>query len=187
MASQTQHPDAVVGARDNWALGLGATKVAAVAANDGDATYIEATATEGNVQQSFTFPAFDLPAGATVESLLWSGIIREAVGGANFRPLIRVGGTEFNLSQQLVVGQTINATSGYFAYEFCTSINPSTSSPWTIADVEGTSGDPLQEMSIFAASVAGPDELRCTEILLTVIYDLNRLLTHPGTSGGARG
>lgn len=50
-----------VGATNSWNLGAGATKAAAVAANDGDTSYIWAAAA-GGATQLFTFPA--VPGGA---------------------------------------------------------------------------------------------------------------------------
>lgn len=173
MASQIRRPTAVVGARDNWALGAGASKVVAVQSNDGDTTYIERVNSDG--QQSFTFTAFDIPAGASIEALVWTAVIKEQAGALAFRPLIRVNGTDYNLAAPHQLTAAIGIDGSYRLVEYVMTSNPDIvgTAAWLIADIEGAGGasNPLEEMSIFASSVGAGEELRCTELFLMVLYD----------------
>jgi hypothetical protein len=94
----------------------------------------------------FGFTAFDVPVGRTITSVAVQYTDEEPANGANSTAgRLRVGGTYYDASTHNPSTTTTSRTDTW-------STNPSTGSAWTVADVNGTGSNPLQNFGVI-----GPD------------------------------
>lgn len=130
---------------------------------DDDTTYIS-IAESGGAQQ-FTFSAFDIPNGATINSVSVLFRCKSPNGGdVTLRPRVRVGGTDNGHSP-------LTMTTSYANYTRSFTTNPVTTVAWTEADVEGTGANPLQEFGVTdSGSISAGESVQCTQIYATVDY-----------------
>lgn len=128
-ATVTLSPNGV-GNFDQWTLGAGANKVAAVSGNDGDTSYISEQTQYR--RQTFSFPGASLPAGSTINSVKITVVARRAqAGGAN----IYLAVTRGTPSNDASVGADQNPGTLYVPLERTMVANPFTSSSWTLSEV----------------------------------------------------
>lgn len=161
MATMTRTPTGDHGSYSQWdALGAGSkyVEVAAVGEPDDDTSYIY-TATAYK-RQLFTFSAFTVPAGATIESVTVTIRCRGASVSAEARPTILAG------SILAATGSKLYTTS-YSEKAQAWATNPATSSAWTVDEINGTSGSTLNG---FGVQSEDANEIRCTQVTCTVTY-----------------
>lgn len=112
----------------------------------------------------FNFPAFNIPAGSTITSVVVTGRFKRIwVGGSYLaRLLIRVNGiTYYGPSEQFVIG-------AYFTRTATWTTNPATGLAWTIDDINGIGSNPLQN---FGYECMGfQKRVRCTQVYTKVNY-----------------
>lgn len=87
----------------------------------------------------FTFPAFTIPSGSTIEKLSLYMRLRTNVANQNyFNGVLRIGGIDYHSSQAYGLYVWNN-------YTFDWLTNPKTGVAWTVADVNGVGANALQE------------------------------------------
>jgi len=148
-----------VGNFDQWTLGAGASKVAAVSSSDGDTSYIN-TATLEN-RQTFGFPGAAVPAGSTINSVTVSvQAKRNAAGGTNQYNIVAEKGTgPTDVSDDSVL---IGAGNNYATNSRTMATNPFTSAVWTDSEVN--------TWGIYFGVRCNAGQVRVTEIYLIVDY-----------------
>lgn len=129
--------------------------------------------TTANSYILFNFTALDVPAGSTITNIIVDFRADDAGGGANAgEAMIRVGGTNYTTG-----GGAIGSSNA--AYSGTWTQNPKTSAAWTVADVNGTSGNPLQA---FGANGSDSNPVwQLASVELTVTYDPTQTLTQTTT------
>lgn len=99
-----------------------------------------------NAYQLFNFSSFSVPAGATISNL--TIYVRASDNGAsgsgNIYESVKVNGNYYNANSQSPSG------SGYTTYSNSWNTNPATGSAWTLADINGTGANPLQQFGAYS-------------------------------------
>jgi hypothetical protein len=164
-SSQIRLPTGDYGATGTWAVfpATLSTKWDKVDdEDDGDATYLTHGTTAG--YSLFNFTAFAVPAGAIVTKLEITYSARDVTAGVNnLRPALRVGGTNY-----LTTSTGIDLGTGYLAVTYAYVVNPRTTAAWTVADINGTGTNPLQQFGV-NSSDANP-AFRITSVTARVSY-----------------
>ncbi len=102
--------------------------------------------TSNNSFIAFGFTAFNIPVGSTINFVQLKYTDEEPSNGQNsVAGRLRIGGTYYNAI-------THNPTTTTTARTDTWTTNPSTSAAWTVADVNGTGGNPLEYFGVI-----GPD------------------------------
>lgn len=109
--------------RAGWDLGANSAQVREHA---GGLSFLESVTV--NNRDLFTIDAPDLPAGATINNLIWKAIARTGGGGRSIAPVLKVGSTEYE-------GSTIALASSWDEVQACYAQNPGTSSAWVESDL----------------------------------------------------
>lgn len=149
MATKTRFPTA-----DNtdgaWTPSTGTDLYACIdeAAQD-DADYISCGTNNNNAY--FGFTAFDVPAGATVNSVKVVCAARET-GSTQVTGMLRVNG-----SNTADAGQNITNATPWQLITTTWTNNPSTSAAWTVDDVNGTGAHPLQYFGVLSRSIGASE------------------------------
>jgi len=126
------------------------TEVNEASANDSTNIY----ASTSPARNRFTFPAFSVPAGATVNNLtIHYRAMRNGNPGANIRSALLVGGTDYDTVDP---GVNPSKTPNYADYSYAYATNPKTGAAWTVADINGAGGNPLQAFGVYTSD-ANPD------------------------------
>jgi hypothetical protein len=165
--SQTRYPSGDISHSGTWDK---TTKmysyVDEVGANDGDTTYLVHGTSSGSVL--FSFPAFAVPSGATIQSLTVSLVAKDNSGGSgsnNMGPVIRVGGSNYN-------GNYSNVQNSYNTISYTWTTNPRTHTAWTVNDINGVGSNALQGFGVYSTD-ANP-QIRLTQVYAKVDYtDVN--------------
>lgn len=124
---------------------------------DDNASYV-AKAYDGYTKtEGYTFPAFDIPAGSTGITLR---VTYRMLGGTAWG-CIKVNGYHYQ--------GTGHNTGSWSTYYNDHSVNPATSSAWTVDDINGVGSYPLQQMSI-KMDASYQDPTKVTQIYLTVTF-----------------
>lgn len=136
--------------------------------NDGDSTYIQTgTANEDDI---FGFSAFTIPSNSTGISVTVHVIAKRAARGTNnITPRLRVNANNYSGT-----GCTAGPSYGDCSYTWTT--NPNTSAAWTVADINGTGGAPLQGLGMRSTDIT-PNP-RVTQVYIEVTYTAT--LSYPG-------
>jgi hypothetical protein len=164
MATQTRVPTAIGGAI--WTVGAGSDRVDAVddtvGAHDSDTTYIFTTGS--GQRQDYTFSAFTVPAGSTINSLIVHGVLKYVGTTSDARLNIR------NEADAISEGADFTVTSSYVEYTRTLATNPWTAASWTVNEIntDGATSNRLAKMEI--RSIAPNTDLRCTALWLEVDY-----------------
>jgi hypothetical protein len=165
VSQQTRLPASDSGVNEWTALG-GGTHFSevddAVGAPDDDTTYVS-TAVSDKIER-FNRAAFALPAGAVISAVDVVVRCKMTAGTGNIRPLSLVNGsTTFFGSPQAV-------STSWATYTGTLTTNPGTTVAWTKADVEGTSGTPLDAyVGFYSHNLAG-GTLRLSACYIAVTY-----------------
>lgn len=117
----------------------------------------------------FTFPAFAIPAGSTIEKL--SIFIRHrTVGSSNLgsnRSALKVNGTRYLTTQDAIeVGNTYQENTQDWT------TNPNTGFAWTVDDINGSGSSPLQQFGVYGSAGSSGEDLYVTQINATVTSTL---------------
>lgn len=133
--------------------------------------------TTANSFIAFNFTAFSLPAGATISSVAVQYTDQKPAAGADAAAArLRVNGTYYNATNHNVGLATATR-------EDVWATNPATAAAWTVADVNGTGANPLQNFGVI-----GPDSnpvWRLGSIQISVNYTTGTTGTISATETGA--
>ncbi len=176
-ATVTLNPNAV-GNFDQWTLGAGADKLAAVSSDDGDSSYIKSS-TQGQ-RQTYAFPGAGVPTGSTINSVTLTVRARRAQSaGANINLIVNKGVVASDES----VGDNINPNDTYQTISRVLTISPFTTSPWTVSEVNNwkTEGNSIYFGVRHNQSQSGR-EGRVTRIYIVVDYTPPAADTAPPTN-----
>lgn len=110
-----------------------------------DTDYIYCITATGGYSM-YTFPAFTIPDGATITSVVLEYRARRAAGSGNTdaQASLMVGGTRYNSGRN-------NVTTTWTTYSYTWANNPRTGLPWTVDDVNGVGTNALQQFGNFTA------------------------------------
>ncbi|MFH1111482.1 MAG: VWA domain-containing protein [Patescibacteria group bacterium] len=117
-----------IGNYDLWTANTG-TKVNAVATNDGDASYIDAS--NNNDRQSFTVANAGIPTNSIINSVTLNAVAKYSGGSTRIQLLVE-NGTGINNRK---TDSSHALSSSYTAYTRAMTINPFTGIAWTVAEV----------------------------------------------------
>ncbi len=132
------------------------------APNDSDYNFRADSDQTGSFLAQAASPA--IPDGATINSVtLFFRGARTAAGAADIAPKIRVNGTVYD-------GDVQAMSTSFADYTYVWTTNPETTVAWTKADVDGTSGVPLQEMAFRASNLVAGEEVRISQAYFIVDY-----------------
>jgi|GEM_PF-1414783 len=96
--------------------------------------------------QLFSFSNFSVPVGSTITNLTIYVRAKDVSSGNNaIRPSIQVGGTQYN-----TVASSNDPGSSFTTYSYAYSTNPQTGAAWTLADINGTGTNPLQQFGVYS-------------------------------------
>jgi len=133
-----------------------------------DTDYITGTTNSGGYAL-FDITAFDVPAGSTIEGLTVVIRVRDSTSGNNnIYERIKVNGSYYS-------GATShNPGTSFTTYSYTWATNPATGSNWTVADINGTGSNALQQIGVHSTDL-NPDMrvsmiyalVRCTELINT--------------------
>ncbi len=110
-----------------------------------DADYITGTTLSGgSARKLFTFSAFNIPSGASIQNLTIFYRVNKGGGGSpNIGASIKVNGIPYNIDPGVTPQNTIETKS----YPYTT--NPATPGlPWTVDDINGIGPNPLQAFGV---------------------------------------
>ena len=163
-AATVNVPDATgVGSSDSWTANTG-TKVAAVASNDGDTTFISSSAGSPSAQ-TFSFPGSGVPAGSTINSVTFTAQVKK--GDSFFPPQIQLRAQNASSTENDSLGHIISNDSAYAPIAWVMTTNPFTNTAWTLAEVNNwttTFGVAKTDLGLFGETA------QVTELSLTVDY-----------------
>jgi hypothetical protein len=146
MSSQTRVPTADGDIRGTWNTSPYWDDVDETTPNDAD--YMTGTAVVSNSAYNlFSFSAFSIPAGSTIQDLTVYVRARDASSGVNnIRASIKVKGTNYN-------GTSNDPGTNWTTYSYSYTTNPNTGSAWTVADINGTGASPLQQFGVYTSDL----------------------------------
>jgi len=128
-----------------------------------DTNYMTGT-TDGGGYKLYTFPAFAIPAGAVINDLTIFMRAKDISSGPNnILQSIKVGGTRYN-----TVATSRNPSMSWQTYSYSYLINPATLLPWTVADINGSGSNPLQQFGVYSGDLY-PD-IRVSMVYAQVNY-----------------
>lgn len=163
MATQTRVPTGNVTL--GWQVNTGSHFEAVddpVGSPDDDTTYVFTTVS--GQRDNFTFSAFTVPSGATINSVQVIGRLKYVGTASDFRlNIVNEGGTVSEDTDR-------SATSTYADYTRTLTTNPWTAAAWTVNEVnsEGSTANRLDKMEV--RSIAPNTDVRCTQLYLLVDY-----------------
>jgi Tfp pilus assembly protein PilX len=127
-----------------------------------DTDYVTGTTDSGGYQL-FTFSAFTVPAGSPIANLTIYVRAKDASSGTNnIRASINVNGTTHNSTTSYDPG------SSWVTYSYSFTTNPSTGLDWTVADLNGTGSNPLQQFGVYSTDL-NPD-IRISMVYAEVLF-----------------
>lgn len=131
---------------------------------DDNTTYIVGTVVGRSL---FTYSAFSVPSNATITNLTLTYRHRDQVstGTNNIRSSLKVNGTYYTTDPGINANNSLTVWA-YRSYAWTT--NPDTGAAWTVADINGTGSNPLQQWGVYTSD-ATPD-VAVTQVYATVNY-----------------
>ena len=106
--------------------------------------------TDGGGYKLFTFSPFTIPAGSPIADLtVYVRAKDNSSGTNNIRPYIKVNGNRY-------YGSSINPGTNYGTNSYSFTTNPDTDAAWTVADINGTGANPLQQFGVYSSDL-NPD------------------------------
>ncbi len=136
----------------------------AIGSPDDDSTYIEGTNNAGGYA-CFTFAAFTIPAGSTIQSVAVTYRAKETgVGASSSYGCIKTGTTQRTSSGADPGGSYSDRTVTW-------TTNPATSAAWQVDEVNGTDSETTHRLTAFG--IGGTDwapDTRFTQVYCTVTY-----------------
>jgi hypothetical protein len=163
-ANQQRVPTADGGVHGRWDTPPLWDDVDETTPNDSD--YITGVNTPaGYAYCLFTFSAFSVPAGSTVTDLTIYYRARDAGRPRynNIRSSLMIGGTYYH-----TVSTPVNPGRFFTTYSYSYTTNPATGAPWTVADINGTGANPLQQFGVYSTDLS-PD-IRVSMVYAQVNY-----------------
>ncbi len=164
-ANQQRVPTADGGVGGRWDTAPRWDDVDETTPNDSD--YMTGVSTTGGSAYClFTFSPFSVPAGSTITNLTIYFRARDWGGGNprnNIRSSLRVGGTYYH-----TVSTRVDPGSSFTTYSYAYTNNPATSAAWTVADINGTGANPLQQFGVYSTDL-NPD-IRVSMVYAQVNY-----------------
>ncbi|MDD5082865.1 MAG: hypothetical protein PHU08_05770, partial [Dehalococcoidales bacterium] len=116
-----------------------------------DADYMTGTTDSGGYQL-FTFSAFTIPADSPIADITVYIRAKDVSSGTNdIRPSIKVNGTRYNTT-----ASSNNPGDSFTTYSYSYTTNPNTGLAWTVADINGTGSNPLQQFGVYSSDL-NPD------------------------------
>ena len=156
-----------------WTISGEATRWQAVNLNDGDTSYIRATAASSRAL--FTFPAFNVPAGSSISRVVIYYVHKRDTTGGSYTlySSIRAGGTNYDSAEAATPGNTYATKVDTYV------INPKTGSPWTTNEVNGIGANTLEAFGVDATVVT--KNPRITQVSAEVVYNVPPVATTPAS------
>lgn len=146
---------------DQWTLGAGASKVAAVAGDDGDTSYIWSS-TVGN-RQTFSFPGAGVPAGYTIDSVKVTVVPKKTSGSPTIKIVAEKGTNPADISD----GDDSWSVGGSYVSKTRTmETNPFTGAPWTLGEVNSWTMN-------FGVKLESSSTVLVTQIYVIVEYSVS--------------
>jgi Tfp pilus assembly protein PilX len=110
-----------------------------------DADYVTGT-TSGGGYLMFTFSPFTISSSAAISSLtVYVRALKvSSSGSSDIRPYIKVNGTRYYPTS----GN--NPATSFTTYSYSWTTNPKTGAPWTVADINGSGTNPLQQFGVYS-------------------------------------
>jgi hypothetical protein len=168
--SQTRNPTSDEAVSGTW-TGSGGTRYTLV--DDHADTVGADLLTHGTTAGVLTFgySAFTVPTGATINAVRVNYYDQKTASQANtFGGRLKVNGTYYNAA-------THNPANGVWTTRTDSwATNPNTGAAWTVADVNGAGGAPLQAFGVNSGTDASPT-IRLASIQIQVDYTLPALLS----------
>jgi hypothetical protein len=164
-ANQQRVPTADGGVRGRWNTAPRWDDVDETTPDDSD--YMTGVSTTGGYAYClFTFSPFSVPAGSTITDLTIYFRARDQGGGNprnNIRSSLRVGGTYYHTDST-----SVDPSSSFTTYSYAYNVNPATSAAWTVADINGSGANPLQQFGVYSTDL-NPD-IRVSMVYAQVNY-----------------
>jgi len=133
--------------------------------HDTDGTYISRADAVGT--QRFSFPAFSIPAGATVNHVRIVAYGQKSAGASlTFRHNIWIGATP----TRYYGTYTDLPSTTYILTEQVWAVNPATTAAWTAADINGGTNY-VHSFEVGCGSVSAGEAVRFTEVWIEVSYE----------------
>lgn len=169
------------GATSNWsALGGGGKYLEiddAVGAPDDATSYVFRQNSNGN--QRFTFDTPTVPAAATITNVqVFTRGQRTAAGNCTYSRVLVIGGADHT------IGGSVNPGTSWASQTATAATNPATGLAWTVADVNGSGANPLQQFGLDSGGVSAGREIQVTQMRLIVNYTLPGSVIIGGGVGG---
>lgn len=128
-----------------------------------DADYVVSPNIAALTYHYFTFDAFSIPAGATINSVALFYRVKDYGGTNSVRAAVKVGGTLYG-----TVDAGVNPGNIWTGLSFTFTVNPKSGAAWTADDINGAGANALQQFGI-SSSDAAP-ALYLSQIYLVVTY-----------------
>ncbi len=160
--SSTPAVPLTTGDANAWTANTG-TKVDAVSTNDSDTTFISSSSASG-ATQTFNFPGANVPSGSTINSVTLTAQVKK--GSSFFSPQIQLRAQNATNSANNGLGEVITNDSTYTPISWVMTLNPFTSSAWTLSEVNNWT----TKFGVAKADIFDTTTLKVTELSLTVDY-----------------
>ncbi len=179
---ENKSPSSTLPGTAPWRLNGGCTTAHQCVSDSVDGTYIDRPNKADDKFALFGFSPYALPADVTVDSVEVSYKAKRVVGSApSLAAALKVGGTNY-------AGSLVSLSDVWVAYPAVVwTLNPRTSLPWTLADINGTGANSLQGFGVYSDSRTP----QVTTVSITVKYRrvstcaLPGMTTKPASAVGA--
>jgi hypothetical protein len=113
-----------------------------------DNTFMTGNVTSsGTFYKLFSFSAFNVPLGNTISDItVYFRAKKLTTSTANIQGYIKAGGSYSNAG-------SVNPATGWTTYSATFATNPKTGAAWTVADIDGSGSNPLQEFGVYSTDL----------------------------------
>lgn len=140
--------------------------------NDND--FIVGSGSGSDSYYLFTANSFSIPSGAAVTSLAIYYRAADASSGTNnIGAALKVGGTVYRIANNPDSGYDPGGSFTTYSYSYST--NPKTGSAWTVADINGTGSNPLQQFGVASSDLNPGVQISMVYAQVTYTTDTLRL------------